>query len=59
MLMGSRADEATSFVILDRYAEAGRTFIDTSGNWPFLWSIAATTPLLSASRGATRALSAG
>ncbi|MGH3151694.1 MAG: aldo/keto reductase [Trebonia sp.] len=35
MLMGSRTDEATSFAILDRYAEAGGTFIDTSGNYAF------------------------
>ena len=35
MLMGSRTDEATSFAILDRFAEAGGTFIDTSGNYAF------------------------
>ena len=35
MLMGSQTDEATSFAILDRYAEAGGTFIDTSGNYAF------------------------
>src|SRR5580658_11218355 len=35
MLMGSRTDEATSFSILDRYVEAGGTFIDTSGNYAF------------------------
>jgi aryl-alcohol dehydrogenase-like predicted oxidoreductase len=35
MLMGSRTDEATSFAILDRYVEAGGTFIDTSGNYAF------------------------
>src|SRR3954451_19310902 len=34
-LMGSRTDEATSFAILDRFAEAGGTFIDTSGNYAF------------------------
>src|SRR5580693_4205358 len=34
-LMGSRIDEATSFAILDRYVEAGGTFIDTSGNYAF------------------------
>jgi aryl-alcohol dehydrogenase-like predicted oxidoreductase len=34
-LMGSRTDEATSFAILDRYVEAGGTFIDTSGNYAF------------------------
>ena len=33
MLMGSRTDEATSFAILDRFVEAGGTFIDTSGNY--------------------------
>jgi aryl-alcohol dehydrogenase-like predicted oxidoreductase len=35
MLMGSRTDEATSFAILDRYIEAGGTFIDTSDNYAF------------------------
>ena len=35
MLMGSRTDEATSVAILDRYVEAGGTFIDTSGNYAF------------------------
>ncbi len=35
MLMGSRTDEATSLAILDRYVEAGGTFIDTSGNYAF------------------------
>ena len=35
MLMGSRTDEATSFAILDRFVEAGGTFIDTSGNCAF------------------------
>src|SRR5580692_1040933 len=35
MLMGSRTGEATSFAILDRYVEAGGTFIDTSGNYAF------------------------
>jgi aryl-alcohol dehydrogenase-like predicted oxidoreductase len=35
MLMGSRTDEATSFAILDRYVEAGGTFIDTSGNYAY------------------------
>src|SRR6201992_4394372 len=34
-LMGSRTDEATSFAILDRFVEAGGTFIDTSGNYAF------------------------
>jgi aryl-alcohol dehydrogenase-like predicted oxidoreductase len=35
MLMGSRTEEATSFAILDRFVEADRTFIDTSGNYAF------------------------
>src|SRR6202451_1275152 len=35
MLMGSRTDEATSFAILDRYVEAGGTFIDTADNYAF------------------------
>jgi aryl-alcohol dehydrogenase-like predicted oxidoreductase len=35
MLMGSRTGEATSFAILDRFVEAGGTFIDTSGNYAF------------------------
>ena len=35
MLMGSQTDEATSFAILDRFVEAGGTFIDTSGNYAF------------------------
>src|SRR5579863_3354799 len=35
MLMGSRTDEATSFAILDRFVEAGGTFIDTSGNYAY------------------------
>ena len=35
MLMGTRTDEETSFAILDRYVEAGGTFIDTSGNYAF------------------------
>jgi aryl-alcohol dehydrogenase-like predicted oxidoreductase len=35
MHMGSRTDEATSFAILDRFVEAGGTFIDTSGNYAF------------------------
>jgi aryl-alcohol dehydrogenase-like predicted oxidoreductase len=34
-LFGSRTDEATSLAILDRYAEAGGTFIDTSGSYAF------------------------
>jgi aryl-alcohol dehydrogenase-like predicted oxidoreductase len=35
MLFGSRTDEATSFAVLDRYVEAGGTFIDTSDNYAF------------------------
>src|ERR1051326_4456958 len=35
MLFGSRTDEATSFDILDRYADAGGTFVDTSDNYAF------------------------
>ena len=32
MHFGTATDEATSFAILDRYAEAGGTFIDTADN---------------------------
>jgi aryl-alcohol dehydrogenase-like predicted oxidoreductase len=35
MHFGTATDEATSFAILDRYVEAGGTFIDTSGNYAF------------------------
>ncbi|MFJ3444306.1 aldo/keto reductase [Streptomyces sp. NPDC086081] len=35
MLFGSVTDEATSFALLDRYVEAGGTFIDTSDNYAF------------------------
>jgi aryl-alcohol dehydrogenase-like predicted oxidoreductase len=35
MNFGTLTDEATSFAILDRYAEAGGTFIDTSDNYAF------------------------
>ncbi|MFE0452899.1 aldo/keto reductase [Streptomyces sp. NPDC058914] len=35
MLFGSVTDERTSFAILDRYVEAGGTFIDTSDNYAF------------------------
>lgn len=35
MLLGSVTDEKTSFAILDRYVEAGGTFIDTSDNYAF------------------------
>ena len=33
MRFGTTTDEATSFAILDRYAEAGGNFIDTSNNY--------------------------
>lgn len=35
MTFGTTVDEATSFAILDRYAEAGGTFIDTANNYAF------------------------
>lgn len=35
MLFGSFTDEATSFAVLDRFVEAGGTFIDTSDNYAF------------------------
>lgn len=35
MNFGTRTDERTSFEILDRYAEAGGTFVDTSNNYAF------------------------
>ncbi|MEU9732939.1 aldo/keto reductase [Streptomyces sp. NPDC048002] len=35
MLFGSRTDEETSFAVLDRYAEAGGNFIDTSDNYAY------------------------
>ncbi|MFG3496207.1 aldo/keto reductase [Streptomyces sp. NPDC047928] len=35
MLFGTAVDEATSFAILDRYVEAGGTFIDTADNYAF------------------------
>lgn len=35
MLFGTATDEETSFAILDRYVEAGGTFIDTSNNYAF------------------------
>ncbi|MEV5440328.1 aldo/keto reductase [Streptomyces sp. NPDC052682] len=35
MLFGSVTDEKTSFALLDRYVEAGGTFIDTSDNYAF------------------------
>ncbi|GAB2762247.1 aldo/keto reductase [Streptomyces bullii] len=35
MLFGSLTDEKTSFALLDRYVEAGGTFVDTSDNYAF------------------------
>ncbi|MBO0818637.1 MAG: aldo/keto reductase [Actinobacteria bacterium] len=35
MHFGTATDEAASFAILDRYVQAGGTFIDTSGNYAF------------------------
>ncbi len=35
MLFGTRTDEATSYAVLDRFVEAGGTFIDTSNNYAF------------------------
>ncbi|MFI6132567.1 aldo/keto reductase [Micromonospora sp. NPDC051141] len=35
MLFGTATDEATSYAILDRYVEAGGTFVDTSNNYAF------------------------
>ncbi|MER5495520.1 aldo/keto reductase [Streptomyces sp. NPDC002490] len=35
MLFGTRTDEETSYAILDRYVEAGGTFIDTSNNYAY------------------------
>jgi aryl-alcohol dehydrogenase-like predicted oxidoreductase len=35
MLFGTKVDEATSFAILDRYVEAGGTFIDTANNYAY------------------------
>src|SRR4051812_361940 len=35
MLFGTAVDEATSFAILDRYVEAGGTFVDTANNYAF------------------------
>src|SRR3569833_1555125 len=35
MLLGTVTDEATSMAILDRYAEAGGTFVDTANNYAF------------------------
>ncbi|CRK57211.1 L-fuco-beta-pyranose dehydrogenase [Alloactinosynnema sp. L-07] len=33
MNFGTRTDEATSFAILDRFRDAGGTFLDTSNNY--------------------------
>lgn len=35
MQMGTKIDEATSFAILDRFVDAGGTFIDTANNYSF------------------------
>lgn len=35
MLFGTRTDENTSFALLDRFVEAGGTFIDTSNNYAY------------------------
>ncbi|MFI0235506.1 aldo/keto reductase [Streptomyces sp. NPDC016845] len=35
MLFGTVTDEKTAFAILDRYVEAGGTFVDTSDNYAF------------------------
>ncbi|KIF73591.1 oxidoreductase [Streptomyces sp. 150FB] len=35
MLFGTVTDEETSFAILDRYVEAGGTFVDTSDNYAY------------------------
>src|SRR5215470_8162967 len=35
MRFGTTTDEATSFAILDRYVQAGGTFIDTADNYAF------------------------
>lgn len=35
MMFGTTIDESTSYAILDRYVEAGGTFIDTSDNYAF------------------------
>ncbi|MEU9701199.1 aldo/keto reductase [Streptomyces sp. NPDC047981] len=35
MTFGTTVDEATSYAILDRFVEAGGTFIDTSNNYAF------------------------
>jgi aryl-alcohol dehydrogenase-like predicted oxidoreductase len=33
MMFGTTTDEPTSVAILDRYVEAGGTFVDTSNNY--------------------------
>jgi aryl-alcohol dehydrogenase-like predicted oxidoreductase len=35
MRFGTTTDEPTAFAVLDRYVEAGGTFIDTSGNYAY------------------------
>jgi aryl-alcohol dehydrogenase-like predicted oxidoreductase len=35
MLFGTTTDEATSYAILDRYVEAGGTFVDTANNYAY------------------------
>ncbi|GAA1558430.1 aldo/keto reductase [Kribbella hippodromi] len=35
MLMGTATDESTSYAVLDRYVEAGGSFIDTANNYAF------------------------
>jgi aryl-alcohol dehydrogenase-like predicted oxidoreductase len=35
MLFGTTIDEATSYAILDRYVEAGGTFVDTANNYAY------------------------
>src|SRR3954470_1929626 len=35
MLMGTTSDEVTSYAVLDRYVEAGGTFVDTANNYAF------------------------
>ncbi|MQY10368.1 Protein tas [Streptomyces sp. RB5] len=35
MLFGTQTDEETAFAVLDRYAEAGGNFVDTSDNYAF------------------------
>ncbi|AZK98143.1 MULTISPECIES: aldo/keto reductase [Streptomyces] len=35
MLFGTRTDEKTAYALLDRYTEAGGTFVDTSNNYAY------------------------